>query len=484
MSYIELLESVPSSKKLVLSVWFKIPAESIAAAKSDYALWSGSSTPREALTGIIPLVVFGGPRLSKEFQAPGRSIEGNVPSLTRYAWNYGTCDRWTDFFTIPGSQAGSTYFVFDGDTHAIDPSHIGVDCTGDVPKLSINIVMPEGDKPTFRGSWPLETAFSCSVDSIGEYNAAFPTDTCDPGFDNHTEDDGSPCWFLGRAAYIMPFNEITYTVTYGDSGADVVMGCRPEAFRTLPADALGEVTFSETLSPSSRVGGKEITPDTWHHLLLSLDLTKGCRTTGSSTHVPGTEGIRTSSSCRMFISFDDVNLTESALTCYWPPGSSDKNAIITVNGFYVAGEATISGTTGPTDDCWGNNVTRVSIQTDIPSYSYSPSGFDIGTIAIPAPSVNVSKIKHCEMAEFQMFTDVTLDTSLERVRRAFITESGRPASLSLSKKLIGKDPEVLIHKSSNWKIAKNTGSLADRGGSEGTAVGNIKRYKPDPRLGR
>jgi hypothetical protein len=176
-----------------------------------------------------------------------------------------------------------------------------------------------------------------------------------------------------------------------------------------------------------------------------------------------------------------VNLTGSKLSCYWPPGYADENAILPVNGLYVAGDSNFSSVTGPTDDCWGNNITRIVV-SETPGYSYSPSAFDIGTLGFPARSTNVDRIKRVEMAEFQMFTDVTINTALSDVRRAFITESGGPANLKLSRELIGKEPEVLIHRSTNWKIARNTGSLGDH--PEGTAVGVIKKFNPEPRLGR
>jgi hypothetical protein len=185
----------------------------------------------------------------------------------------------------------------------------------------------------------------------------------------------------------------------------------------------------------------------------------------------------------MHISFDDINLTEKKLSCYWPPGFSDENGILPVNGFYVAGDSNFSSTNGPTDDCWGNNVTRIVI-SDTPEYTYQPAAIDISTVSFPAPAANVSRIKRVEMAEFQLFTDVSVDTSLENVRRAFVTEKGRPASLELAKELIGKSPEILLHRRKNWKKSRNTGSLGLPDFPEGTAVGEIKDFKPEPRLGR
>jgi len=60
----------------------------------------------------------------------------------------------------------------------------------------------------------------------------------------------------------------------------------------------------------------------------------------------------------------------------------------------------------------------------------------------------------------------------------------RPASRR-ARDLFGKTPEALVHGSENWKRARNTDSLADPDDPEdGVAIGKIKKFTPNPKLGR
>ncbi|WP_338688277.1 hypothetical protein V5279_23500 [Bradyrhizobium sp. 26S5] len=483
-SYIELPQTVPPSKKLFMSIWFRAPAESLAAAKAEFAAWKDSGDDRPTFTGIVPISVFGSPRTGRKFDFVQRDV-GTLPSITNYSWDTSSCGWVVTGDPTPSQPDEEPHLVFNDENRDIDPSYIGIDCSGDVPKLSVNIVLPSSNRATFEGSWSV-IANSERPGSMGLYSSTVATDECSPPVNNHTPGDGSICDLEGHYG-VLPFNEITVTLTY-ESNADVVMGYRPETFRTVPASDVGDVSFSEHLSDAARAGGQEVTPDEWHHLLLSLDLTRSCSTDGilgdaDTIMTPDTEGSRTNSACRMWIAFDDVNLTRKALSCYWPSGYVDRNAILPVNGYYVAGDLTASTST-TTDDCFGNNVTLIETRQK-PKFRYSPAAFAPGQVSFPAGSPFVAMDKHIEMGECQLFTDVTADTALENVRRAFITDKGTPAGLKKARDLFGKKPEVLVHGSSNWKKARNTGSLADPSDPEdGVAVGKIKTFKPNPKLGK
>lgn len=484
-SYITLPQAVPPSKKLFMSIWFRAPAESIAAAKAEYAAWRDSGEDRPPLTGIVPIAVFGSQRTGRKFDFVERDV-GTQPAITNYFWDLGICG-WSPVGSTPAGPHQEPHSVFNDETSDIDPSYIGIDCSGDVPKLSVNIMLPSSNSATIEGSWPVVADFESSTDAMGLYSAVTATETCSPPVDNHTPGDGSVC-DASHHYGVMPFNDITSTFTY-ESNADVVMGSRPERFRTVFASEVGDSAFGEHISTAALAGGQEVTPGEWHHVLFWLDLTNPCSADGvlgDGEGVPDlfdTAGSRTSSACRMGIAFDDVNLTGKAMSCYWPTGYSDPNAILPVNGYFVATDIT-ANTSTTTDDCFGNNITLVQIQQQ-PTFEFFPAPFAPGQVSFPGPAPFASMDKRIEMGEAQLFTDVTADTAFKDVRRAFITDKGTPASLKKARDLFGKAPEVLVHGSTNWKKARNTGSLADPNDPEdGVAVGKIKTFKPDPRLGK
>ncbi|MBP1297469.1 hypothetical protein [Bradyrhizobium elkanii] len=488
-SYIELPQTVPPSKKVFMSIWFRVPAASLAAAKAEYNAWHDAwvedpSTEREPLTGIVPIAVFGTPRTAKKVDFVIREV-GTLPAVQSYIWDTGICG-WSELGDpTPAQSDEESHWVFNDETLDIDPSYIGIDCSGNAPKLSINLVMPSTNLATFEGSWPVISSFESSTDLLGQYGSVTATSECVPPIGNHLPGDGSIC-DLEHHYGVLPFNDITNTITY-ESNADVVMGYRPETFRTVP-NIVGDLSFAEHFLDRDLAGGQEVTSGVWHHLLLSFDLTNSCRAHGvlgdGSPIDLNTEGSRTSSACRLWIALDDVNLTQKALSCYWPSGYSDPNAILPVNGYFVAGDLITDIAPTAMDDCFGNNITVVNDQQQ-PDFTYSPAAFAPGQVSFPGSAPFVSMNKRIEMGEAQLFTDVTANTALKNVRRAFITDNGTPAGLKAARDLFNKAPEVLVHGSSNWKKARNTGSLADPSNNPGgVVVGQIKTFKPNPKLGK
>ncbi|WP_375764111.1 hypothetical protein ACE10X_06995 [Bradyrhizobium sp. Pha-3] len=484
-SFIEIPQIVPPSKKMLWSIWFRAPAESLAAAKAEFEAWRDSGIDRAPLTGIVPIAVFGSPRTARKFDVAFREV-GTIPAITNYIWDTSICGWRQNGPTTPAQPEQVAYYVFNDETRNIDPSYIGIDCSGDVPKLSVNIVMPSNNLASFEGAWPAIKTTDRPA-AMGLYGTVTATAECTPPVNNHAPGDGSIC-DLEHKPSVLPFNDITNTDTY-ESNAEVVMGYRPETFRTVPAGNVGELSFGELMSSAALGGGQKVTPDEWHHLLLSIDLTNSCSTDGVLSDgttfgtLNDTEGHRTSSACRMWISFDDVNLTKKALSSYWPSGYSDPNAILPVNGYYVADDVTVS-MSRTIDDCWGNNITNVQVQQQ-PKFRYTPAAFAPGKVSFPAAAPFVDMSKRIEMGEAQVFTGVTVDSSQQNVRRAFITKDGSPAPLKKASDLLGKKPEILVHGSANWKKARNTGTLADPNNNlGGVVVGQIEKFKPNPKLGK
>jgi hypothetical protein len=92
------------------------------------------------------------------------------------------------------------------------------------------------------------------------------------------------------------------------------------------------------------------------------------------------------------------------------------------------------------------------------------------------------------LAELQIFTGVTLDTTLVTARRAFVDADGNPVDPEDAEEFMGKRPEILLHGSSDWIDGLNTGSIGldneDKIVPSGqfTPTGTILEYTPDPSL--
>jgi hypothetical protein len=120
------------------------------------------------------------------------------------------------------------------------------------------------------------------------------------------------------------------------------------------------------------------------------------------------------------------------------------------------------------------------------SFSIPTAGHAIG---IPASAHHVDHIMGCEMAELQIWSGKTLDTSIVSNRRLFITANGKPENMKKAEAALGR-PDIQLHGSSNWKAGKNTGRFGKT--SDGDVIpsgqfkrtAKIERYKPDPQVGK
>jgi hypothetical protein len=90
----------------------------------------------------------------------------------------------------------------------------------------------------------------------------------------------------------------------------------------------------------------------------------------------------------------------------------------------------------------------------------------------------VDATQKVEMAEMQVFTGVSLDTSITANRRAFIKDDGTPANPAAAQALLGKAPDILLSDFKKWKAGTNAGTAGPF-----TATGTIKAYAKNPRLG-
>jgi len=144
----------------------------------------------------------------------------------------------------------------------------------------------------------------------------------------------------------------------------------------------------------------------------------------------------------------------------------------------------------------------------MPTYNYEPGDLptSLADFGIPGIPALVERICNVELAEFQLFMDVTTDTDNESNRKAFLDypaapdgtpppsgeggdSSGMvPVDPKKAEDLLGKRPEILLHTQDNWIIGKNTGSLGVTANGDTIASGQfettgaIKKY-PGPKLG-
>jgi len=487
VSYLQLPEGIPDFNKAVISLWFRVPQASIDTARSMYA----DDVTGAPMMGIIPLMVFG-KRLT--FKQPSlHNVPLTTHTYTSQAWSNLTCSWQTEpGFPTETEDNGSQWF-FTGTEFPVEPSYIGIDCTTDQALLNVNIQMDETG--AFDGSVP--NVVGLSVEDLLDWQHPVDDGSCDnfPAVDENGD--------------VLPERTQHTTATYA-SAADIAVGATPESFRTTNrSTGVGLPHFPGYAGP-------EITADHWHHLLLSFDLSTSCNVEGTylaSGEASGDEVGTVISACKMWIALDDVNLTEKALSGYWPDGSSDPNAVLSPNTFFIYRDviAYDSFQVEPFNNGKGNMISQTGEGLTIPTGSYSPTQVPSGgeKLGLPATEDYVDFILPVEMAELQLFRDVTLDTGVEANRRAFVDADGVPVSPTEhpeidedtglpvldddgnpvmlpppAVELLGQTPDILLHGSGNWSRGINTGPPddADPLDDDLDPTGLIASYKPGPSL--
>lgn len=317
------------------------------------------------------------------------------------------------------------------------------------------------------GTFDLE--FNLQMDTYGDYEAVD--------------------WVATSATYHVDGIPRSYVLTLKDASPTILYG-PPEYFY------VRTVLSSDPLS-----GGLDaLKPDIWHHLLLSFDLT-GPLSIGDPF---------ASSSCQMWYAIDDQdyrgpkNMGPNRDAPDAGGGGGDglgPNTILTNNIYRYSG--TFS------DNFMGEPVPLP------PRGNYNPGKVPTSDqeFGIPGTHAYVNDVSRVELAEFQMFTGVTLDTSGEKNRRAFIdyerdangnpvkdkdgkftlipvAPAGEPAP---AEKLLNKKPEILLHGSNRWINGENTGTTGVDYSKDPPEVkqqgqfqptGGIKAYTPDPSLSK
>jgi hypothetical protein len=319
---------------------------------------------------------------------------------------------------------------------------------------------------------PCYIALVCSSD--GTFNVAFNLQMADYG------SYSGLTWFATDMAYIP-----------GYSGAPPVgSGIVGVYYQSTIVDgSYGTNNQPEYFYVQSNI---TLQPDVWHHLLVSFDV-GGALTLG----LP-----KPSSTCQLWYAIDDVDYRGwDNLQPYRDADDAlSPNTILTSNIYRESGYVPGSGS-----KLFYNHY----VPNPAGSYSPGPIPSAGAGFGLPASAKYVDGIFRCEMAEFQMWTGVILDTEITSNRRAFVDADGKPVNPTKgseadprapAERLLGKKPEVMLHGSSNWKTGYNTGTTGirietavDEDGNETetvvkipsgqfTPTAKIEKYKPEPAL--
>lgn len=489
MSYLNLDDSpLVAFNKAIISFWVRIPGttyKNIAAAAAD------DDGP---FAGILPFITFGKAQSVAQAEATDTTLAT------------------TEEVTATGTDLGISYpfgdnvYTSTGDTFKLLPSYIGANVYSDGSggNLIFGITLPGANGATGL-RW---TIGSIDVDSFMH---------C------YTNNPGIPVPNQIKTGLSGPGAYTRMNVTYHwQDVTDIIFDSAQDNFTASTQVALA--------------------PDMWHHIFISFDVSGGCEAVGSDGVITQTyyaldpplvtdpaipEGVIPSSpamstgtltsSCKVYAAVDDINHTGPTLvgSDYSSFGLSPNDwptnfAVQTVsanspgNGSGITGGEVVPGVSGI--NLVISNITYDTSST--PSYSYSGGGggIDSSPIGLPAAGIFVDELFHVEMAEFQLFAGMAMDTNNLDLRRAFIDDNGlpvppdqkandgtngQPALTSGSIEFLGQHPDILLHKSGNWIKGKNTGStgmdytqdppqIIDSG--QFTPIAHTTAYTPNPSL--
>ncbi len=415
MGYLELASGVTDFNKAVFSLWFRIPSASITAARS----LAPSPNSDEWQSHVIPLITFG----RKQSQVTWASSLTDV--LT---WGDTPPDHSELIHFYQTIYSGSSSF-----SNYLPPCGIGVDCSGSTAKLLINLQTEV--TPSIVGNTGHFTSVVGYTDSIDAVAAGKPVPT--------VNGDGSG-WV--DASYIQHFISFVDT-SYSDT--------------TYPVNL------------AALVNDKNLAGDTWHHLLVSFDLSAGI--IAAANPYPNSPyanaSLGHSAVCKMWVAIDDTNYS----------GTNNLTGPSGFDGIYVTGGGANDITTRvalaiATAD---NTPPLVSNLLPANNQSYNSGSLSVpagsASIGIPAPVYYEGNILKVEMTELQIYTGVSLDTSVTANRRAFIDASRKPVSSAAAISLLGQSPDVLFHTAVNWEAGHNTGT-----GGQFIRTGTIVDYSPGP----
>ena len=392
MSYISSDVGLPDFRKAVFSFWFRLPQASIDAAHAawvagtpDLGLSDGGDLGSWAMVGIIPLITFGpvGTQItSKNIDTPRREIGSYLYHDMVPAFDGSDGEKpWMenpnnlDPATIGNGPSPWRVPMFtSGDVRQTGvlkttSSYIGVFCGKQRPELCY--VFETGAYPDVL------TGYSRKIERIGGDEYLYEhINTHSQWWEAHQywvapppEGINPSLADMGGREYDGVLDEITYTYTDTSRITDSITAA-----------------YTNGTNLGDSAPSMPVSADEWHHVLLSIDLSAPCAVSGGVASAP-----------KIWIALDDINYTGEALSAF----CTGENGILTPQAFSAIGDL--------------SPPRAYSISSDI------PSGFSVG---VPSTAKYTDVIRQVQMAELQIFTGVTLDTSVEKNRRAFINAKG------------------------------------------------------------
>lgn len=258
-------------------------------------------------------------------------------------------------------------------------------------------------------------------------------------------------------------------------------------------ETVEDISYVRINEPESFLINPKFNVDTdkWHHLLVSFDFSASLDVVAAAVADTGSFdeaselAATIKSYCKFWYAFDDENRKgKDNMGDAWVP--QDENGIVTQT---AKDAAFVYIQTPPNPFVTGGNQN--------PEYHWAASPISVngGPVGLPASAEYVDTIYHCEMAEFQFFAGIVIDTDSQQ-RRAFVDADGKPVDPAETQRILNKRPDILLHGSSRWKIGYNTGStgvkievdsggnetLTDLPGGQFTPIAGIEKYKPEPAL--
>jgi hypothetical protein len=211
---------------------------------------------------------------------------------------------------------------------------------------------------------------------------------------------------------------------------------------TIDGDPVGPRTASIGLDPPAIT----LAADTYRRVIISFDLSTGAVFTQDD--ISGDYSI-VSNEFRLWISVDDTDHSPTS---------------------YALGLNTFTGQ--PAGSIIPSFGSFTSGDLSLPGFSIAISGLEFA-IACLAANADPSYNPKFQMADFLMWTGVSLDTSVEANRRLFITAAGRPVHPSVAIAALGTP--VYDFRGPASSVETNLGSAGSV-----TKTGTVTDYTPGP----
>lgn len=507
MSFLTLPNGIPDFSKIVISFWFYCSSETMQKANDE-----GTS---------IDLLAFGDrPTVTSAVGAQGPDKTYDIawfdvdegPFPQGYHATGETGSGWLGNDTILGSTSESQ----------TPPSMIYLDTTDTSLILNIRLQLSQNGDVAGGG-------FTTTIDATNTMNVVSSLF----GIPEFTDD------YLGTGGYAPPPFHVDQV------GTDI------------SSDLGGKDSFNIGGSMAGVDGSRscEVTPDAWHHVLFSVDLSGEMSSSGTlstMTLIPGdhpynwavdTEASITTG-CKVWLAIDDENVFgQDLVTAILPEMGLGPNDLVSQStaGTWHAGNDNdyithnIFGHLEESKSGFGVWEQSYKGYGVLPTYSLSDIEIKADGFPLGIPSTqdwgmdeHPPSILKVSMAELQIFTGVTLDTTVEANRRLFITAKDKngkqhplnptPITIPINKLADLSDPatwepgadwpayvpplldpsvipstvkfaggaattaDVDFTKSSvNWQAGMNLGTAGK--GEKVEKTGKIKAYSPDPSIG-